>query len=167
MTESMPQPLGIFAGDLLKRADEYLEAFERLSQSPGGQLAFAMYFLFVHALEMLLKSYLAANGEPKKCIRNHGHNLESLLNKATAIGLPSVPDLAPYVEHFAEMNRNNDFRYPSGYNLTVPKPADCLEIYRHSRGQIEPIVTRANIDAQLQFAADTRHKRGKKITWSD
>jgi hypothetical protein len=167
MPDSMPQPLGIFAGELLKRADEYLEAFERLSVSPGTELGFAMYFLFVHALEMLLKSFLAANDESKKTLVEYGHRLESLLERCTALGMPEVPDLAPYVSHFAEMNRHHDFRYPSGYNLTVPRAADCLEIYRHAREQILPVVARANMDAQLQFAADTRHKRGQKITWSD
>jgi hypothetical protein len=167
MPDSMPQPLGDFAGKLLERADEYLEAFKRLSNSPGRELGFAMYFLFVHALEMLLKSYLAANGVSKKCIKSYNHKLERLLERCKVLGLQDLPDLALYVSHFAEMNRHHDFRYPSGYVLTVPRPVDCLEIYRHAREQIMPVVVRANLDAQLHFAANTRDKRGKKIVWSD
>jgi hypothetical protein len=163
----MPQPLGIFAGELLKRADEYLEAFERLSVSRGRELGFAMYFLFVHALEMLLKSYLAAKRVSKGRIKDYGHDIEGVLKRCNELGLRDLPDLALYVSHFAEMNRHHDFRYPSGYILTVPRPADCLEIYRHAHEQIMPVVSRAHIDAVGQFASDTRKKRGKKITWSD
>ncbi|HTS42460.1 MAG TPA: hypothetical protein VMH84_18195 [Xanthobacteraceae bacterium] len=163
----MPQPLGIFAGDLYDRGIGYLSAFEVLSRENNQTLLYASYFLFAHSLELLLKSFLAARGTTKKAIRDFGHNLPEIFRACVQQSIPKVADLEPYVHHTFEMNRDFDFRYPSGYNLSMPSPKECVPIARALANTIEPIINRTRIDANLQFASDTRQFRGKKVRWSD
>lgn len=63
----MPQPLGLFAGQMCHRGAEYLEAFEILSANDLKY--YPAYFLCSHWLELFLKSYLAASGLSKSKLR--------------------------------------------------------------------------------------------------
>ena len=164
----MPQPLGLFAGDLYARGLEYLEAFKVLADRNDGKLQFAGYFLFAHSLELLLKSFLAANGVEKSVIRyTLGHNLPEIMRMCSIHSIAHVENLEPFVAHTYEMNKDFDFRYPSRYKLSMPRPGECAQIADALVGAIHSTVSRATIDAQLQFASDTRVHRGKKIRWSD
>jgi hypothetical protein len=164
---SMPQPLGIFAGELFERSKDYLEAFERLSTSPGRELRYPMYFLFAHSLEVALKAYLASQNVSKKKIFACRHDLTVLHRRCLEAKMPAVPDLEKYIAGFHEMNGDHDFRYPTGYNLHVPPPAHCLEFMQKLRAAISAVVTSAHAVATLEFASNTRHLRGQKVAWSD
>jgi HEPN domain-containing protein len=163
----MPQPLGLFAGQLFDRGIEYLEAFEVLS-GDGVRKYHPSYFLCAHSLELFLKSYLAAKGVPKSKIRHRPkqHDLTALLEECNVLSLPDVTDLKDFASAIYSMNQDYDFRYPTNYDLSVPDPAICLRVLSSLREAILP-TTRERIYAQLQFAADTRNDRGKQVRWSD
>jgi hypothetical protein len=163
----MPEPLGVFAGELFKRGLEYLDALEILALQ-NDQLLYASYFIFAHSLELLLKSFLAANGVKKKVIRYElGHKLPQIMDMCETHSIPHVANLIEFTAHTFEMNKDFDFRYPSGYNLSMPKPKDCISKARTLVAAIEPVISRAEIEAQLRFASETRIHRGQKIRWSD
>jgi hypothetical protein len=163
----MPQPLGLFAGDLFKRGVEYLDAFEFLTATKEDQFQFSSYFLFAHSVELLLKSYLATCGVSKKDIISLSHRLPEILECCEKHSIPKIENLSAYVLHTHEMNRDFDFRYPSGFVLTMPRPAECAPIARALAAAIRPVVTKAALDANLKFASETRIHKGKKIRWSD
>jgi hypothetical protein len=163
----MPQPLGLFAGELFERSNDYFESFDRLASSPGRELLFPMYFIIAHAFELLFKAYLASQSESKKTIRGFSHKLEELREQCERQKMPTVPNLESYTATLNEMNRHDDFRYPMGYILKVPQPNDCLHIARELQKLIAPIVNSSRVDAELRFAASTRHLKGRKVEWSD
>jgi hypothetical protein len=163
----MPQPLGLFAGDLYRRGKEYLDAFESLTHHQGDKLLFASYFLFAHSIELFLKAFLATKGVSKKDIRTLGHNLPKIMAKCVQHSMPHVAQLNEYVAHTFEMNKDFDFRYPSGYELSMPRPNECAPIAQALAAALEAIIAREHLRAQLHFASDTAKHRGKKIRWSD
>jgi len=79
-TITIPQPLGLFAGELLQRADEYADAFERLDVASNQRFLYAGYYLLSHAVELTLKAFLATRGVPKADLsaRRLGHDLAAL-----------------------------------------------------------------------------------------
>lgn len=165
--ETMPQPIGLFAGDLFQRAAQFIEAFEILicSKRPPE---FAAYFLFAHSLELLLKSYLAANGVKKHEIEKKlKHDLWRILTQCETRSLALDTDVIAFIRHTYEMNQTHDFRYPTGYHLSMPRLSECLAIARRLERQIQPVVSAAAGKAAVEFAAQTRHLKGKKIRWSD
>ena len=83
------------------------------------------------------------------------------------MSLPIVVDLKEFTSAIYSMNQVFDFRYPTGYNLSVPEPSICLRVLDALREAISPTVSREHVRASLKFAADTRKDRGKKIRWSD
>ena len=166
----MPQPLGLFAGQLFDRGVEYLEAFEILSGG-GVRNYHPSYFLCAHSLELFLKSFLAASGVPKLKLREprnkKHHNLPVFLNECEALSIPEVSGLKVFTSTIYSMNQDFDFRYPTNYNLLVPEPAICLRVLSALRDAILPTIARERTYAHLQFAADTRHDKGKTVRWSD
>ena len=163
----MPQPLGIYAGDLYRRATQYLKAAQALSPD-DPDLSFPAQFLFAHALELMLKSYLASQGVTKKDIKNFNHRLVDIYQECCSQGLNTDKQVGLLVDHVAVMNSDHDFRYPSSYNILMPTIEHCVEIIAKLDADLSPIVTRKAISANLEFASETRHLRGKKIIrWSD
>ena len=164
----MAQPLGLFAGDLYRRGVEYLDAFEKLTKGESAGLLFASSFLFAHSVELLLKAFLAARNTTKKKIKYElGHDLSKIMNECRRLDIPLVYSLSEYVEHINEMNKDFDFRYPSGYRLSMPRPSECSPIARGLANAIKPIVNSAEIKDQIRFASETGHLRGKVICWSN
>lgn len=164
----MPQPIGIFAGELYQRAYEYWNAFQKLIDDEKSHLH-ASYFLLAHSLELFLKSYLAARGISKQELRSHRlrHDLAKIHDRCAALNIPMVRDLRPFCRSVQEMNKDNDFRYPSGFNLHVPSPRMCREVMEELQQKIGPIISFVHDDAQLEFISGTRHLKGRRIRWSD
>ena len=163
----MKQPLGLFAGDLLIRSQEYFDAFERLHLSEGREIRFPMYFLLAHATELLLKAHLAAQGVEKKTMRNIGHGLKDLFAACDDPLLKNINHLDQMVDRLQIMNQHNDFRYPSGYVLSVPEPRECLVVIKEWLAYSSPIIKRAAIVAELEFGSQTNYLKPRKIQWSD
>jgi hypothetical protein len=167
----MPQPIGLFAGDLFARAQEYLSAFEDLTK--GGteeKFPHVSSFLMAHAIELLLKSFLAANNVSKDDLqRKFGHKLCKARDECEALSMPDVQDLKPLVERLNDMNDDYDFRYPSGYHLHTVPPARSLKIAKDFSESIREIIATARDKAFNRHMADTREirRQGKKAQWSD
>ncbi|MEH3145202.1 MAG: hypothetical protein PGN34_07595 [Methylobacterium frigidaeris] len=161
-----PQPSGIFAGDLYRRGVEYIEAFEHLSDHMPDH-KFSAYFLLVHSIELFLKSFLVARGFHKDLLwkKPLGHNLPGILAECVKHELRPSAKFSSLIAHLQEMNSDYDFRYPTIYRISVPRPSDCIEILSEILKTIYPAVERANIDAKLNFASETRHLRPRKIKW--
>ena len=165
----MPEPLGIFADALFERANQYLSAFERLQgQDPQADM-YACYFLLSHALELYLKSYLAAHGVSKRALRHQKvrHNLIELYLQADALGIPHIPDLKETITGIQQMNEDFDFSYPSGDNLHVPSARLCMEVAGPLRDTLSSIIGSARAKAQIDWASKTRHLKPFRIRWSD
>ncbi|MGZ2452729.1 hypothetical protein ACVIRO_005546 [Rhizobium ruizarguesonis] len=164
----MPEPLGLFAGQLFDRGGEYLDAFRSLAEH-DGLMMHAKYFTMAHAFELFLKSFLATRGVSKKELQHRqlGHKLDNIYEKCVTLGIPAVANIDVFAREVAEKNRDFDFRYPSNYNLRLPSPRLCLEIIDPLVGVLQPLVSSARSRAQIQCASDTRHLKGHKIRWSD
>ena len=163
-----PQPPGIFAGNLYKRGIEYFEAFEHLSAHMPDH-KFSAYFMLIHSIELFLKAYLIAGGFRKDQLwkKPLGHNLPGILEECEKQKLPHNYKFSLLVAQLHTMNSDYDFRYPTIYKISVPRPLECTEITREVLQSIHPLVERVSIEATLQFASDTRHLRPKKIRWKE
>lgn len=159
------QPLGWYAGDLFDRGREYLAAFKFLNDKEERFL-FVGYFLLFHAVELLLKSFAASNGLSKRESRKIGHDIKELLEACEERKIPHIENLSVLVHQLAHMNKRHDFRYPTDYRLSVPRPDFCIQIIDNFISVIEPTITMVRIDALLDFSADKLLK-GKKVRWSD
>jgi len=129
---------------------------------------FPKYFLATHAMELLLKAFLAANGVSKRHLaRKLSHDLNAILGKSEAKGLLISDELRAYVSSLQAINCDYDLRYPGGFRIVAPPSAECIRVTEVLREMVRPIISRAHIDATIQFTSDTRHLKGKAIRWSD
>ncbi|TKB19161.1 MAG: hypothetical protein E5V75_08360 [Mesorhizobium sp.] len=166
----MPQPLGDFAGELLKRGRSYHEAFQILAERSEPGLSYPAYFLLAHAIEVILKSYLAAHGVSKRDLRfkPYGHDIDYIFSECERRGLVVTDQLMkPLIKQLAHINEGYDLRYPTGFHLSIWSPSLCIPSVDDLIAVIAPVVEKAAIMAQIQFATDTQHLRGSKIRWSD
>ncbi|WP_420857614.1 hypothetical protein [Marivivens marinus] len=74
---------------LLNRAEEYLAAAATLRKAnpSADKLPEPVYFLYFHAIELLLKAGLAANGLSARQIKDQAHNLVALQTKLEKFGI--------------------------------------------------------------------------------
>ncbi|TWF57366.1 hypothetical protein [Neorhizobium alkalisoli] len=161
----MPEPLGLYAGQLFDRATEYFEAFRVLAPR-DLELMHAKYFLLAHALELYLKSFLASNGVKKTELREtkkFGHNLPNILSKCVEFNIPTIENLDIFVREIHHKNEDFDFRYPSNYNLRVPSPDLCMSVLEPLHKNLRPIIEKTRVRAQIEWAQDTRHLKGKNV----
>lgn len=163
----MPQPLGLYADDLFERGKQYLSAFECLMKNPN--LPYPTYYSLSHTLELFLKAYLVAHGTDKKGIKDISirHSVGKLLERCKEHNLPTVDHLSEMALRLEEMNSDYDFRYPTGYNLTLPDANECLLVITSFRAVIEPIIKNVAFRATVKFHNDTQHLKPQKIRWSD
>ena len=161
----MPQPLGIYANELYHRAKIYTEANAVLDVEANKDFLYPGFFLLAHALELALKSYLAACEVSKDDIRDYGHDLKKLHTDCLEKGLPQVEDVDHLVRHLARMNKGPDFplRYPPGYFTSVPTPAGCLAAMEALLAVIGRAILPAALQAQLQII----QPGGGLILWTD
>lgn len=167
-TVKIPQPLGLFAGELLTRSIEYADAFERLEVKANSRFLHSGFYLLSHSVELALKAFLAAKGVAKRELwsRRLGHDLLALELAATQRGLPLVANLSHLNASLDVMNGDHALRYPAGYFASVPAPDECLEAARELQRAIHPTVDSASLAQRLMLAGDERY-RGKRIEWTD
>ncbi|WP_143131985.1 hypothetical protein [Methylobacterium sp. 174MFSha1.1] len=163
------EPLGRFSHNLLLRGKEYLSAFEKLTA--GDKLAepYASYFLFAHALELILKSYLVACGVTKKELREKklGHNIENIYKKCAENNIGHIDRLQQLVERFHDMTCGDELRYPRHLIIKLPLPSECANITRNAISKIEPTVSYAYLDYVLYSAAEARKNKNAKFHYND
>lgn len=168
----MPQPLPIYAYDLLERADQYRKATKVLSElqpEPPYKLGYPMYFSLAHSLELYFKSFLVLHGMTKKETRSSDirHSTLKLCKLCQEAGLAHIDMLEHMALQVEEMNSSFDFRYPTGFRLHLPTMSMCIPVLDDLHDALAPVLSAARVDAELQWASDTRHLRGYKIRWSD
>jgi len=85
---------------LYSLSSEYLEAAKTLDSVPPTKVNYGIvtFYLLGHAAELSLKSYLFKKSLSVQDLRKVGHDLDSLLSKASELGLKSfssIRDLSP------------------------------------------------------------------------
>ena len=168
----MPQPLALYAFDLLERADQYRRATKVLSElqpEPPYKLVYPMYFSLAHALELYFKAFLVLHGMTKKETRRSDirHSPLKLCMLCHEAGLAHIDMLEHMALQIEEMNSNFDFRYPTGFRLHLPTMSMCLPVLDALHDTLAPVLADGKAKAQLRWASDTRHLKGQKIRWSD
>ncbi len=122
------RPVGLFlSGEAFfltaRHAREALDAKEL-------RLRFHMpvYYLYSHALELVLKAFLSATGfsEKKLSSKQFGHNLQKLWDKCIEEGLQVAALNEPFVGEAVEMLSPYATRYEFRYLQTGPKQLPVL-----------------------------------------
>lgn len=131
-------PYGIF---LL--ADAYLQAAQLsaneqrlVSQGPTRLLSY-------HAAELFLKTYMRSAGETIAVLRDHGHDLHSMLSRAGELGLKVPPQV---VAQANKMRKKNDYvrvRYVVTDDRSDISPESVLRFTRTIR---QAVVVALNLD---------------------
>ena len=87
-----------------------------------------VYYLYSHALELVLKAFLAAKGVPEKVLgsRELGHNLQALRDKCLEKGLQVDPVTEPFIREAIEMLSPYATRYEFRYLRTGVKQLPIL-----------------------------------------
>ena len=76
---------------LLATAKDFFKSAEKINTGPQAQDApLPVYFLFLHAVESALKSYLHFRGLDEDSLRRLGHNLEATWQEAMTLGICEI-----------------------------------------------------------------------------
>jgi hypothetical protein len=111
---SKPVPPGKISRKLWEDAQQYLKAAAALIGNVDNPTP--TYFLLSHALELIIKSYLAAKGFTAGQLRDFGHDIQAAFNEAIAhdFQIERQQEAAAMVRGFPNFIR----RSPSGMALT-------------------------------------------------
>ncbi len=101
-------------------ASDFASAATIVAMKAGNRISVPAYYLDCHAIELVLKAFLRAQGCTLDNLKSIGHNLDKLLASATQQGLPSLVALEPaQIEAIAMINpyyRHKELEYiESGY----------------------------------------------------
>lgn len=108
-------PYGIFI-----LADDYLNAARLVIAAPGRRAAGPARLLAYHSAELFLKTYMRSAGETITALREQGHDLVEMVERAQSLGL-KVP--AMVVNHARKMAEKNDYvrvRYVTQDRSDIP-----------------------------------------------
>ena len=96
--------------DFLELADEFLWTYHHAP--PTGPPYWPRYFLLCHAIELVLKAYLALYGFTQNELQNEvGHN-QKLLDKAIELGLQISQSAQNEIKLLSEAHKKHWPRYP-------------------------------------------------------
>lgn len=160
----MPQPQGMFARELLTRAEEYLKAAQAVAEAHPKALVHPTYYLLAHSVELGLKSFLAAKGHTKKALRKVRHDLPELVKLATDEGLPEIEHFDVLIRHLWTINKDFGLRYPVGYIQAVLKFDQAAEIAKALLTVTTQTVTPVWLKDWLRYIGEYRDKY---VVWSD
>jgi hypothetical protein len=128
-----------FAND----AEAYIGAAQQLTdfKSFGPR-----YFLFCHALELLLKAQILASGGEQEELFDIRHDLEKAYARAIELGYTSANDRVKHiVVWMAPYHKQHTFRYKESGYLIVPKAEELVAILQSMHLEIEATVRAAYI----------------------
>lgn len=116
---------------LLTIAKSFHKSAERLNTGPQQLDApLPVYFLFLHAIEQALKSYLCFRGVNEDGLRNIGHDLEAAWQQAKDLGICKLCsdclELQECIKVIGPIYRGDELEYfyPGGYRLPVAERID-------------------------------------------
>src|SRR5262249_10013988 len=94
------------------------EQFVRDGQALSNRASAGQYFLFVHGIELALKSFLHDKGQPLGAL--YGHDLDVLLQQAEAKGLAmSESDTKAIVKRLSESVKGAKLRYDFAFEMPL------------------------------------------------
>ena len=98
---------------LFNRADAYLLCAKQLIENPPAHLRFdaPIDFLFFHAAELYLKSYLRQKGEDVEALKRFGHYHRLMCKKAAGFGLNLSPQISDVFEFLDKTDAVIESRY--------------------------------------------------------
>jgi len=145
--DEIAKPPRLVAPRLLRDAADYVESARQLvAQRTGGIILkwpSPTYQLLCHAIELTLKAYLAASGEPITRLANHiRHDLELALQCAQKHGFTCDTRFREVVQSLTPYHLDHSFRYgkPRGY-VTHPDPSEVADVIASTiEGVVEPYV---------------------------
>ncbi len=117
--QATPPGLRRYANEYDQVAKDALEAFRAKlpeSQRHHSHVPFAIYYNFLHAIELALKSYMVHTGSDLGELRRVGHNLEEALDLYIEKGIrdncPKLTDLlVGTIRHASPTYKDKDFEY--------------------------------------------------------
>lgn len=161
----LPQPLGLYAGDLLRRSQEFGAAFGTLDVRPDSGLHYPAYYLLSHATELALKAFLAARGTDKSSLKKLDHNLKRIANRALQANLPVVDMFDLMIERLNNLNKEHSLRYPAWRFFDFPMPSECSTVLSSLQEAIRPTVD--NAATRGRFEAWKQHPPPAQYVWID
>lgn len=108
-----------------KDAADYIRAvFELGCDEDSIRLVAPTYFMRSHAIELLLKACLLANGWTLKACKNKlGHRLNDALAEAEKCGLVVCPDTKSVIATLSPLHEDYTFRYRPSQPYAFPNAA--------------------------------------------
>jgi hypothetical protein len=126
---------------LLTGATSYLKAARALPCAPA--IWSPQYFLLCHAIELILKSYLASQGATEKELRQLGHKMLRAYSRARKKGFsPSDARTAEIIRWMSPFHEDLVFRYRktgTGF-VQLPAPNDLADVVSSLIHQVDRIV---------------------------
>lgn len=119
-------------------SEEYAKAAETLEEQ---QFFSVRYYLFSHAFELVLKSFILAKGGDEKKIRGINHSLKVAYDEAVKMGYTprnqSLPELIDWLDPF---HQHQDFRYGGPNGLVImPNTDQTMDIFKDTHSDILPL----------------------------
>jgi hypothetical protein len=107
------------------------------------------YYLFCHAIELILKSYILSSGGDESELRKKiGHSLIKAFARAKKLGfVPAEKDLELFVKWLDRYHRYHEFRYPKRGVKRVPTAEDLIPVIEGTYKQVEAIATASYLKA--------------------
>ncbi|WP_414474311.1 hypothetical protein [Microvirga sp. M2] len=151
----VPMPPGIRAWKYRSEARSYAQAARVLGREYPDQMLRPRYFLLCHALELALKSFLAAHGADNKALRQISHDLSAAYDQAKVKpGFPiSDKLLQTLVELMSPEHEGYWFRYPGAPYVELPKSDQCCDVIDEFLKQTQGVVVGAYKQAHLDLEA--------------
>lgn len=131
----------LLAVSLLSDTKGYLKAAQTLAREPT--LSLPLYFLLCHAIELILKSYLASQGATEKELKKIGHGLLRAYGRAQKKGFsPSDTRVPRIISWMTPFHEDFFFRYRgTGHGcIQLPAPSDLVDVVSSLVRQIDPIM---------------------------
>jgi hypothetical protein len=132
----------LFAVSLLSDTKGFLKAGQMLASQPT--LSLPLYFVLSHAIELILKAYLASQGATEKQLRSKvGHRLLRAYSRAQKKGFtPSDARIPEIIRWISPYHESYFFRYrgTAHGHMQLPAPKDFADVVSALVRQIEPIV---------------------------
>jgi hypothetical protein len=114
------------------------------------------YFLFCHAIELLLKAQLLATGGDQEELFEIRHDLEKAYDRAVELGYSMADDrVKEIVIWLAPFHKYHTFRYRETGRVTVPTAEDLIEIVQSMHREIEATVRAAYLKAEASQGPST------------
>lgn len=119
-------------------AEEYANAAVALEEFTFFSVR---YYLFGHAFELILKSFILSKGEDEKKIRKLSHSLMRIYDEAIRLGYkPTSHELRTVIEWLDPFHEQQDFRYASHDGVVImPRAEDTLQVFKRTHADILPL----------------------------